>query len=232
MNVLTIRYLGHSAFALDDGKRHILVDPFLSDNPSAAAEAEQFHPDVILLTHAHNDHVGDTVEIAKRSNAMVVATHELATYLGQQGVNANGGNFGGTIRFDGGSAKFVPAWHTSSYQTAEGFVAPGVPAGYVVRFGGKTIYFAGDTCLFSDMSLIGEEGLDLAVLPIGDQFTMGPKDAVRAVSLLKPKVVIPCHYDTFEPIKQDAQAFVEDVEERTTAKAVALNPGETYELRD
>ena len=227
--MLTIRYLGHSAFALEADGKQVLVDPFLTGNPASAVSADEVNPTTILLTHAHNDHVGDAVELSKRTGATIFATHELATYLGQKGANAVGANHGGTVAFDGGTAKFVPAWHTSAYLDGDTFVAPGVPAGFVVRFGGQTVYVAGDTCLFGDMALIGEEGLDIAVLPIGDHFTMGPADAVRAVKLLKPKVVIPCHYNTFPPIQQDPEQFKRDVETQTGARCVILKPGEAYE---
>ncbi len=226
-----LTYIGHSAFHLQDDQHSVLIDPFISGNPSATVNPDDFSPQTILLTHAHNDHVGDTLSIAKRTGAMVIATYELATWLGQQGApNVDGGNHGGTLQFEGGSAKFVPAWHTSSFAENGSFVAPGVPAGFVVRFGGTTIYFAGDTCLFSDMKLIGEEGLDVAVIPIGDHFTMGPDDAVRAVTFLNPKLVIPCHYNTFPPIRQDAQAFKEQVETRTNATCEPLKPGESLDL--
>jgi L-ascorbate metabolism protein UlaG (beta-lactamase superfamily) len=205
-----LTWYGHSAFKLESGKHSVLIDPFISGNPSATVDSTEVNANTIILTHAHNDHVGDTVEIAKRNNATVIATFELANYIGSQGVkNATGGNHGGTIGFPGGTVKFVPAWHTSSYNSPDGVVAPEIPAGLVVRFGGKTIYFAGDTCLFLDMQLIGEEGLDVAVLPIGDTFTMGPKDAARAAGFLKAQKVIPCHYDTFPPIAQDTGAFGE-----------------------
>lgn len=228
--MLTIRYLGHSAFALNDGSRTVLIDPFISGCPTSAASPDEFSPVAILLTHAHNDHVGDTVEISKRCGATVISTFEIGEFLAKQGATTNPANHGGTVQFDGGSVKFVPAWHTSSYETEDGFVAPGLPAGLVVRFGGKTVYFAGDTALFGDMALIGEEGLDLAVLPIGDHYTMGPKDAVRATTFLKPKFVIPCHYNTFGAIEQDADKFAAEVEERTEARCVPLKPGESYEL--
>lgn len=226
--MVDIRYLGHSAFALEADGRQVLIDPFLTGNPKAAAKADEFNPVAILLTHAHSDHVGDTLDIAKRTGATIIGTFELGTYFENQGCNAIGGNHGGTIAFDGGTAKLVPAWHTSTY--GDDFGVPGVPAGLVVRFGGKTIYFAGDTCLFLDMQLIGEEGLDVAVLPIGDHFTMGPADAVRAVKFLQPKVVIPCHYNTFDAIAQDAQAFKRDVEQQTSAHCEPLQPGESYRV--
>lgn len=225
---VTVRYLGHAAFALEAEGKQVLIDPFLTGNPMAAAKPEDLNPVAILLTHAHDDHVGDSVAISKRTGAPIIATFELGTYLAQQGAQTIAANHGGTVAFDGGSVKLVPAWHTSSY--TERFLAPGVPAGLVVRFGGKTIYFAGDTCLFGDMALIGEEGLDLAVVPIGDFYTMGPADAVKAVKLLKPSVVIPCHYNTFPPIQQDPQAFKREVEAATSARCVVLQPGEQFVL--
>jgi L-ascorbate metabolism protein UlaG (beta-lactamase superfamily) len=162
----------------------------------------------------------------------VIATFELATWIGSQGIaGAWGGNHGGTVAFDGGTTKIVPAWHTSSYAVEGGWVAPGVPAGHVVRFGGKTVYFAGDTCLFLDMQLIADEGIDIAVLPIGDNFTMGPDDALRAVKMLRAATVIPCHYNTFPPIRQDANAFRTRVESETSSVVAVMKPGETLEFQ-
>jgi L-ascorbate metabolism protein UlaG (beta-lactamase superfamily) len=221
-------YYGHSAFRLDSGDTAVLIDPFISGNPLATIDASEVDAPTIILTHAHNDHVGDTVEIAKRNGSRVIATAELANWLGSQGVSgAWGGNHGGTVAFDGGTTKFVPAWHTSSYTHNGTVVAPGVPAGHVVRFGGKTVYFAGDTCLFLDMQLIGDEGLDVAVLPIGDNFTMGPQDAVRAAKLLNAKVVVPCHYNTFPPIEQDPARFKAEVEAQTSSRVEILQPGDS-----
>jgi len=228
---LTITYFGHAAFSLEADGTSVLIDPFITGNPLATVEAKDLSADTILLTHAHNDHVGDTIEIAKRTGATVVATFELGTWLGQQGVaNTVPANHGGTVAFKGGTVKFTPAWHTSSFQTDEGFVAAGLPAGLVVRFGGKTTYFAGDTCLFLDMRLIAEEDLDVAVLPIGDHFTMGPKDALRAVEMLRAPMIIPSHYNTFPQIEQDAQAFQRDVESATASKVIPLAPGESTAL--
>ncbi|HRA47117.1 MAG TPA: metal-dependent hydrolase, partial [Thermomicrobiales bacterium] len=156
---------------------------------------------------------------------------ELAGWVGSQGVSgAHGANHGGTVAFPGGTTKFTPAWHTSSYDSEAGPVAIGIPAGHVIRFGGKTTYFAGDTCLFGDMALIGEEGLDIAILPIGDNYTMGPKDAIRAIKFLSPLVVIPCHYNTFPLLQQDGAAFKRAVESETTARCLLLNPGESVDL--
>lgn len=229
---LKITWHGQSAFSLEADGKSILIDPFISGNPVSTTDSSTLNPTTILLSHAHNDHVGDTVEIAKRSGATVIATFELANYIQSQGVeNVIGGNHGGTVAFDGGTTKFTPAWHTSSYQTPDGkVVAPGIPAGHVIRFGGKTIYFAGDTALFLDMQLTGEEGLDVAILPIGDHFTMGPKDALKAAKMLKAGTVIPCHYNTFPPIRQDASQFKSDVEAQTASQVVVLQPGESTEL--
>jgi L-ascorbate metabolism protein UlaG (beta-lactamase superfamily) len=193
--MVTITYLGHAAFLLEADGKAVAVDPFLSGNPTAARSADSISPQTILLTHAHNDHVGDTVAIATRTGAKVITTFELGVWLSGQGVTgAVPANHGGTVAFDGGTTKLVPAWHTSSYDIGDGvLVAPGVPAGHIVRFGSATVYFAGDTCLFGDMQLIGDEGLDVAVIPIGDHFTMGPADAIKAVRFLRPRLVIPCH---------------------------------------
>ena len=225
-----LTYIAHSAFHLEGEGKSVLVDPFITGNPLATVAADDFTPQTIILTHAHNDHVGDTVEIGKRTGAKVISTFELGEWLEKQGVNADYGNHGGTIAFEGGTTKMTQAWHTSSYDTGNGIVAPGVPAGQIVRFGGLSFYFAGDTCLFGDMKLIGEEGIDVAILPIGDHFTMGPKDAVRAVRFIEPKFVIPCHYNTFPPLKQDPNEFKRQVEEQTSAKCLPLQPGESHEF--
>jgi L-ascorbate metabolism protein UlaG (beta-lactamase superfamily) len=228
---MKITFIGHSAFALEADDLSVMIDPYITGNPAATCEPADFAPQTIILTHAHNDHVGDTVAIAKRTGAKVIATAELANWINSQGVNgATGANHGGTVHFQGGSTKFVPAWHTSSYSTESGVVAPGVPAGHIVRFGGKTLYFAGDTCLFGDMALIGEAGIDVAVIPIGDHFTMGPDDALRAIQFLNPAMVIPCHYNTFPPIRQDGLGFKKRVETDTTARCLLLNPGESCEI--
>jgi L-ascorbate metabolism protein UlaG (beta-lactamase superfamily) len=229
--VLTLTYIGHSAFAMNDGTHSVLVDPFITGNPAAVQSSQEFSPQTILLTHAHNDHMGDTVPIAKRVGSHVIALFEIANWVASKGVaKTTGGNLGGTIQFEGGTVKFTQAWHTSSYQDEHGIHAITPPAGLVVRFGGKTIYFAGDTCLFSDMKLIGEEGLDVAVIPIGDAFTMGPPDALRAIEFLQPKIVIPCHFNTFPPIQQDADVFKREAEERTGVRCLPLKPGESIDL--
>lgn len=226
-----LTYFGHSAFRLTDGTRTVLIDPFLTGNPVATVDADSLSADTILITHAHNDHVGDAPSIARRTGATIITINELANHLKSKGLErVTGGNHGGTIAFDGGSVKFTQAWHSSAIVEDGKVLAPGVPAGLIVRFGGAVIYFAGDTALFGDMQLIGEEGLDVAVLPIGDHFTMGPADAVRAARFLKASTVIPCHYNTFPAIKQDGAAFKATIDRDTASKAVVLQPGESHTI--
>ncbi len=226
--MVQFNWVGHGTFHLEADGHRVLIDPFIDGNPVATQKADDFNPDTILVTHAHGDHVADVAEIAKRSGATVYAIAELASWFADQGVEKTVGfNFGGTVEFPGGSAKLVPAWHTST--TPDGKVST-PPAGMVVRFGGRTIYFAGDTGLFGDMAFIGDEGLDIAVLPIGDHFTMGPADAVKAARLLNAPVIVPGHYDTFPAIAQDVDAFAADVAANTSSRVEVFQPGETREL--
>lgn len=228
---VTLTWIGHSSFMLTDGSMTVLIDPWFTGNPVNTVSADSVQADAILITHAHGDHVGDAAAIAERTGATICTINELANYLTGKGVqNVVGGNHGGTLPFPGGTVKLTPAWHSSSYSDETGLVAPGVPAGLIVRFGGLTMYFAGDTALFGDMQLIGEEGLDLAVIPIGDKFTMGPKDGVRAARFLNARTVVPCHYNTFPPIRQDGPAFKAEVEAATSSKVIILEPGESTEL--
>ncbi len=180
---MQLTYLGHSGFMLEADGKTVLIDPWVTGNPLATMKADDLRRETILLSHAHNDHgIEDARDISKRTGATIISTFELGEWLGAQGATTNPGNHGGTLAFDGGSVNLTPAWHTSSYQTGpDTFVAPGVPAGLVIRFGGVTIYHTGDTALFRDMELIGEAGIDLMCVCIGDHFTMGPKDAARAV---------------------------------------------------
>ena len=214
--MVSITWVGHGTWYLEADGHSILVDPFVDSSPSAPQKNTDFSPETILVTHAHGDHVADVADIAKRSGSTVYAIAELAGWIQKQGVGETVGfNMGGTVQIPGGSVKMTPAWHTSV--TPDGSVST-PPAGYVVRFGDRTIYFAGDTALFGDMRLIGEEGLDIAVLPIGDHFTMGPADAVKAAGLLGAPIVLPGHYNTFPAIQQDIDAFARDVKSKTSGR--------------
>ncbi len=223
---MEIRFLGHAAFELRDGDTTVLIDPFLTGNPKAAVSAEELSPTTILLTHGHADHIGDTVSIAKRTGAEVVAIVELAGELTADGVqNVHDPNLGGTVTFDWGWVRLVPAWHTST--TPKGTV--NTPAGLLVGFGGRTIYHLGDTALFSDLQLVGRrEPIDVALMCIGGHYTMDRIDAVEAARLVGAVEVIPCHYDTFPPIETDARAFKDEVEAAGSSRVVVLAPGETH----
>jgi L-ascorbate metabolism protein UlaG (beta-lactamase superfamily) len=225
-----VRWLGHSAFHLSGGGADVLVDPFLSGNPKAAATADELPADVILLTHGHGDHLGDTVDIAKRTGATVVAIVELAAEIEGEGVESVlNPNYGGTVKFDWGWVKLVPAWHTavSPKGTAH------APAGLLIHYGDHLIYHLGDTALFSDLQLIARRGdkVDLALVPIGGHFTMDRYDAVTAVEMIQPQQVIPIHYGTFPPIETDAEAFKSDVQNAGFSEVLVLQPGDTHRVR-
>ena len=224
---MKIRFLGHAAFELTDGDTTVLIDPFLTGNPQAAATADEVSADAILLTHGHVDHFGDTVAIAKRTGADVVASGEIARELSSEGLEkVHDPNLGGTVELDWGSVKLVPAWHTST--TPKGTASN--PAGLLVKIGGKLIYHLGDTALFSDMELIARRAgeIDVALMCVGGHYTMDRFDAIEAAKLIGAREVIPCHYDTFPPIEIDVQAFKADVEADTSSQVVVLAPGETH----
>jgi L-ascorbate metabolism protein UlaG (beta-lactamase superfamily) len=231
---MDIRFLGHACFELSEGDTRVLIDPFLTGNPKAAVEAGDVDPTHVFLTHGHADHYGDVIDIAKRTGAQSVAITELAGELSDNGIeDVADPNLGGTVEFEGGWVRLVPAWHTST--TPGGTV--NTPAGMVINLGGKTVYHLGDTALFSDLRLVGErDSLDAALMCIGGHYTMDRHDAVIAAELVGARTVIPCHYDTFPPIETDAEAFKSDVESRTSGEArrqsevVILQPGETHSL--
>jgi L-ascorbate metabolism protein UlaG (beta-lactamase superfamily) len=211
-----------------DGRR-ILIDPFLTGNPAAAVKADEVPADFILISHGHADHVGDAVAIAKRTSATVVANYEIAGWLQKQGLaKVHGQQHGGAHAFPFGRVKLTLAFHGSALPDGS---YGGNPCGFLISTNdGKRIYDAADTGLFGDMRLIGEEGVDLAILPIGDNFTMGPDDALRAVKLIQPKKVLPIHYNTWELIAQDAAAWSARVSKETKTQPIVLKPGESTDL--
>lgn len=227
--MMKITYHGHSAVSIETETHKILIDPFITGNELSDLDPNTVEADVILLTHGHGDHVGDTFAIAERTGAQIVAINELAVYLNQKGLNAHGMNIGGAYDFDFGNVKFTQAFHSSSYEEEDGtFIYTGMPAGIILTIGDKVLYHVGDTGLFSDLKLIGDRhDIDVALVPIGDNFTMGPEDALVAADWINAKTVIPVHYNTFPVIEQDGDAFAEKVK---TGKGLALKVGETFEL--
>ncbi|MDQ6835179.1 MAG: metal-dependent hydrolase [Actinomycetota bacterium] len=222
---MEIRFLGHACFTLSDGDTTLLIDPFLTGNPKAAASAEEVQATTLLLTHGHQDHYGDMVQIARRTGATVVAITEVADELAEEGLEVRDPNLGGTAHFDWGWVKLVPAWHTST--TPKGTVS--TPAGLVISFADKIVYHLGDTCLFSDLQLVAKRHpVDVALMCIGGHYTMDRHDAVDAAQLVGAQTLIPCHYDTFPPIETDAEAFKAEVESATSSNVVLLTPGQTH----
>jgi L-ascorbate metabolism protein UlaG (beta-lactamase superfamily) len=223
-----LTWYGHAALQLKTGGYTILVDPLITDNPVAPVNADQLNPDFILLSHGHGDHLGDTVSIAKRTGAMVITNHEINNWLSAKGLKTHAQHIGGGYQHPFGYLKFTQALHGSGLPDGS---CGGSPVGFLLTtLEGKKIYLACDTGLFSDMRLIGEEGIDLAAIPIGDNFTMGPGDALKAVKLLNPKHVLPIHYNTWELIKQDANAWGSQVTRETQAIVHILKPGEMITL--
>jgi L-ascorbate metabolism protein UlaG (beta-lactamase superfamily) len=223
-----ITWFGHATIGVETGGYHLIIDPFFSGNPAASTTAEQVKADYLLVSHGHGDHIGDTLAIAKRTHTPVISNNEIAVWLGKKDVEAHGQHIGGGHRYPFGYLKLTQAVHGSALPDgANG----GNPAGFLLTTNdGQKLYFACDTGLFGDMRLIGEEGIDLAMLPIGDNFTMGPDDALRAVKLIQPTHVIPIHYNTWGLIEQDPLAWAQRVQAETQTQAHVLQPGGTFEL--
>lgn len=225
---MEITYHGHSVVKIITNGYTILIDPFITGNPATDLKAEDEKPDVILLTHGHNDHVGDTIALAKKHNCKVVALNELAVYLQKIGIDAHPMGVGGAYEFPFGKVKYTLAFHGSVYETENEVINAGNPGGILFFAEGKTIYHAGDTALFGDMKLIGDRNdIDVAFLPIGDNFTMGPEDAAYAVELLQPKTVVPIHYNTFPVIEQNPENFAKLV---SNSKVQILQAGDKVEF--
>ncbi len=224
----SVTFLGHGTFLVETNGTHVLIDPFLTDNPVASTTADEVPAEVIILTHGHGDHVGDAVAVANRTGAMIIANFEIVEWLGGQGIeNTHPLHIGGQHAFEWGTVKLTIAHHGSMLPDGSN---GGNPAGVLLKLSDGTIYHAADTGLFYDMKLIGEAGIDLAIVPIGDNFTMGPDDALKAVQLIEPKRVIPDHYDTWPLIAQDAEAWAERVRAETSTEPLVMAPGESCEL--
>jgi L-ascorbate metabolism protein UlaG (beta-lactamase superfamily) len=222
-----LTYHGHSAWEVETVGSRIWIDPFLTGNPLADVQADAVEADFIVLSHGHGDHLGDTEAIASRTGAVVVAMNELAIYLAGKGLTTEALQIGGGLSFPFGRVKLVPARHSSSFEG----IYMGTEAGILIRdLDGTVLYHAGDTGLFSDMALIGRAGLDAALLPIGDKYTMGPEDALMAVEMLRPRLAVPMHYNTFDVISQDAVAWKWAVEEHTGTPVHVMAPGDTCEV--
>lgn len=227
---IQVRFLGHSCFLVSTPKAKILIDPFLTGNPQAAVKAGDVQCHFILVSHAHADHYGDAVAIAKRTGATLIAAYELALHAGAQGAKVHPMGCGGGKNFDFGRVQLTVAHHTSSVEGPGGTVSLAAPVGFLIQAEGKTIYFAGDTALTTEMQLLGSRHrIDLALLPIGDNFTMGPEDAAEAVRLLKPKVAVPMHFNTFDLIQVDPEIFGKAARQHG-AEVKILKPGETFDL--
>ena len=227
---MKITFTGHAGFYLE-GPQKILIDPFISENPNTPVKNKDLAPELILITHGHNDHLGDALEIAQNTGAPILTSFDLAKYLSRPGVNTIGINIGGTYSFKNTKIKMTQAWHSSSITMANGTFYGGTAAGFLIQTAGLTLYHAGDTALFGDMEkVIARTPIDVAFLPIGGHFTMGPDDALIAAHWLKARQIIPMHYNTFPLINQDAEAFALAVKDRTESNCLILKAGEWLEV--
>lgn len=222
-----LTWYGHAAMGLEAGGKRLLVDPFFSGNPAASISADKAQADFILISHGHGDHVGDAVAIAKRAGATVISVFEICNWFENQGVKVHAQHLGGGHQHPFGYLKLTLALHGSGLPDG---TYGGNPCGFLLTTAGKKVYLACDTGLFGDMKLIGEEGLDLAVLPIGDNYTMGTDDALRAAKMLEAKHVIPVHYNTWDLIAADAAGWAKRVEAEAGSKVHVLKPGESFSL--
>ncbi|MBN2794029.1 MAG: metal-dependent hydrolase [Clostridia bacterium] len=225
---MKIQFIGHSAFYIESNGFKGLIDPFITGNPLATLTVDDF-PEIthIFVTHGHGDHLGDTVELAKKHQALVITNFEIATFLGAQGVQAHPMHIGGRKTFDFGTVKLTPALHGSGIHTDHGIVDGGNPGGFVITVDGITLYHAGDTGLTMDMKLLADENIDVAMIPIGGNFTMDIRDAVKAVEFVQPKKVIPMHYNTFGLIQADPEVFKREVK---NSEVILLHPGESISI--
>ncbi len=221
---MKVEFIGHGCVQLEEGNDKLIFDPFINDNPAAKITSKDVSPNYILLTHFHDDHKGDAFEIAKENDSLIISTAEIASKAGEEGLNSHPMHIGGSYKFDFGSVRVTPAFHGSG-------IPGGHACGFVVNFHGKTVYYAGDTGLFSDMKLIGEmDEIDLAILPIGSNFTMGVDEAVKASEFIKPKAVLPIHYNTWPLIPADPSAFKDKLSQATDSECFILEPGESLEM--
>lgn len=226
---IEMTWLGHACWQIDTATHTILVDPFLDSSPVSPRKAAEIDADFVLVTHGHVDHMADAAAVAARSTATLIANYEIAEWFAAKHKVENriGMNIGGAVRLPFGVVKMTPALHSSVLPDG---TYGGNPGGFLITIGDKRIYIAGDTALFSDMQLIGKVGIELAILPIGDLFTMGPEDSIEAIRLISPRKVAPSHYNTWPPIAQNGDAWAERVRAETSASPIVLNPGGSFSI--